>query len=110
MEIDSKPEVMDKLDRRMIQLQDRARGGEEGEGRGLAKAPGADRGRDRQAAARVSPTWKNLEGREGQAQGSAQVKEEIDKLKLQIEELQRKGDFNKVAELQYGKLPQLERS
>ena len=33
----------------------------------------------------------------------------IDKLKLQIEELTRKGDFNKVAELQYGKLPELEK-
>ena len=39
MEIDSKPEAMDRLDRRLIQLQDRARGGEEGEGRGLAEAP-----------------------------------------------------------------------
>jgi ATP-dependent Clp protease ATP-binding subunit ClpB len=37
------------------------------------------------------------------------VREEIDKLKLQIDELTRKGDFNKVAELQYGKLPALEK-
>jgi ATP-dependent Clp protease ATP-binding subunit ClpB len=43
------------------------------------------------------------------AQGSAQVKEEIDKIKFQIEELKRKGDFNKVAELQYGKLPELDK-
>ncbi|HET6827231.1 MAG TPA: AAA family ATPase, partial [Ramlibacter sp.] len=43
------------------------------------------------------------------AQGSAQIKEEIDKLRHQIEELTRKGDFNKVAELQYGKLPTLEK-
>jgi ATP-dependent Clp protease ATP-binding subunit ClpB len=35
--------------------------------------------------------------------------EEIDKLRFQIEELTRKGDFNKVAELQYGKLPELEK-
>ena len=39
MEIDSKPEAMDRLDRRLIQLQDRARGGEEGEGRGVEEAP-----------------------------------------------------------------------
>jgi ATP-dependent Clp protease ATP-binding subunit ClpB len=43
------------------------------------------------------------------AQGSANVKEEIEQIKFQIEELKRKGDFNKVAELQYGKLPELEK-
>ena len=43
------------------------------------------------------------------AQGSAQMLEEIDRTRFQIEELKRKGDYNKVAELQYGKLPELER-
>jgi ATP-dependent Clp protease ATP-binding subunit ClpB len=43
------------------------------------------------------------------AHGGAQIKEEIDRLRHQIEELTRKGDFNKVAELQYGKLPELEK-
>jgi ATP-dependent Clp protease ATP-binding subunit ClpB len=38
------------------------------------------------------------------------VREEIDQLRQQIEELTRKGDFNKVAELQYGKLPALEKT
>ena len=44
------------------------------------------------------------------AQGSAHLKEEIDKMRFQIEELKRKGDFNTVAELQYGKLPDLEKT
>jgi ATP-dependent Clp protease ATP-binding subunit ClpB len=43
------------------------------------------------------------------AHGGAQIKEEIDRMRHQIEELTRKGDFNKVAELQYGKLPELEK-
>ncbi|HEY8977029.1 MAG TPA: AAA family ATPase, partial [Burkholderiaceae bacterium] len=43
------------------------------------------------------------------AQGSAHLKEEIDKLRFEIENLKRKGDFNKVAELQYGRLPELEK-
>jgi len=43
------------------------------------------------------------------AQGSAQLREEKDRLLLQIEELKRKGDFNKVAELQYGRLPELDK-
>ena len=38
------------------------------------------------------------------------MKEEIDRIRFQIEELKRKGDFNKVAELQYGKLPELEKT
>jgi ATP-dependent Clp protease ATP-binding subunit ClpA len=43
------------------------------------------------------------------AQGSALLKEEIDKMRFRVEELKRKGDFNAVAELQYGKLPDLEK-
>ncbi|MGD9835307.1 MAG: AAA family ATPase, partial [Piscinibacter sp.] len=43
------------------------------------------------------------------AQGSAHIKEEIDKMRFQIEEWKRKGNFDKVAELQYGKLPELEK-
>jgi len=45
-----------------------------------------------------------------QAQGGQQVREQIDALRQQIEELTRKGDFNKVAELQYGQLPALEKT
>ena len=51
IEIDSKPEVMDKLDRRMIQLQDRTRGDEKRARRGLAAPPGPDRRRARQKRA-----------------------------------------------------------
>src|SRR5207245_5089391 len=43
------------------------------------------------------------------AQGSAHLKEEIDKIRFQIEELKRKGNFDKVAKLQYGKLPEIEK-
>ena len=50
--------------------------------------------------------WKS---EKAQAQGGAMVKEEIERCKIQIEEFKRKGDFNKVAELQYGKLPELEK-
>jgi ATP-dependent Clp protease ATP-binding subunit ClpB len=37
------------------------------------------------------------------------MRKEVDQIRIQIEELKRKGDFNKVAELQYGKLPELEK-
>ena len=41
-------------------------------------------------------------------QGVQHIKEEIDKLRSQMAELQRKGQYDKLAEIQYGKLPQLE--
>ena len=54
----------------------------------------------------MNEVWK---AEKAAAQGSAHIKEEIDKTRFQIEELKRKGEFNQVAELQYGKLPQLEK-
>jgi len=50
--------------------------------------------------------WKS---EKAQAQGGAIVKEEIERCKIQMEEYKRQGNFNKVAELQYGKLPELEK-
>jgi len=49
--------------------------------------------------------WK---AEKAQVQGSAHIKEEIDRVRAEIVQLQRQGKFDKVAELQYGKLPQLE--
>ena len=43
------------------------------------------------------------------AQGSEQIRKQIDQIRFQIDEFTRKGDFNKVAELQYGQLPALEK-
>ncbi len=78
--------------------------------RGLAKAPGADRGRARTSWSANTPTWKKSgRAEKASAQGSAQMrKEEIDMPRRRSTELQRKGDLDKVAELQYGKLPELE--
>jgi ATP-dependent Clp protease ATP-binding subunit ClpB len=49
--------------------------------------------------------WK---AEKAQVQGSQHIKEEIEKLRHQMAELQRKGQYDKLAELQYGRLPQLE--
>jgi ATP-dependent Clp protease ATP-binding subunit ClpB len=53
----------------------------------------------------LDEVWK---AEKAQVQGAAHIKEEIDKVKLQMEEARRKGDWQKMSELQYGKLPQLE--
>ena len=109
IEIDSKPEVMDKLDRRLIQLQIEREAvkkeKDEASQKRLALIEDEIAKLQRELAD-LEEVWKS---EKAQAQGSQQVREEIEKLKLQIEELTRKGDFNKVAELQYGKLPELEK-
>jgi ATP-dependent Clp protease ATP-binding subunit ClpB len=108
IEMDSKPEVMDKLDRRMIQLQIEReavrREKDEASQKRLALIED-EIGKLQKEISDLDEIWK---AEKAQAQGSAHIKEEIDKLKFQIEELTRKGDYNAVAELQYGKLPALE--
>ncbi|MGL4436874.1 MAG: ATP-dependent chaperone ClpB, partial [Giesbergeria sp.] len=109
IEIDSKPEVMDKLDRRLIQLKiEREAMKKETDEASQKRLQLIEEeiGKLEKESADLEELWK---AEKAQAQGSAQVREEIERIKLQIEELKRKGDFNKVAELQYGKLPELDK-
>ncbi|MCV2217954.1 ATP-dependent chaperone ClpB [Thauera sp. Sel9] len=108
MEIDSKPEVMDKLDRRMIQLK--------------IEREAVKKEKDEASQKRLQLIEEELEklqreyndleeiwkAEKAKVAGSAHIKEEIDTLRAQMAEFQRKGQLDKVAELQYGKLPQLE--
>ncbi len=109
IEIDSKPEVMDKLDRRLIQLQIEReavrREKDEASQKRFALIEEEITKLQREAAD-LDEIWKS---EKAAAQGSAQIKEEIDRIRFQIEDWKRKGDFNKVAELQYGRLPELEK-
>src|SRR5512135_1838133 len=108
MEIDSKPEVMDKLDRRIIQLKIEReavkRETDEASKKRLALLEGEIDKLGREYAD-LEEIWK---AEKAQVQGSAHIKEEIDKLRGEMVELQRQGKLDKVAEIQYGKLPQLE--
>ena len=109
IEIDSKPEVMDKLDRRLIQLKiEREAVRKEKDEASIKRMELLE-----EEIIKVGKEYSDLEdiwkSEKASAQGGAQVKEEIDRIRFQIEELTRKGDFNKVAELQYGKLPELEK-
>ncbi len=109
IEIDSKPEVMDKLDRRMIQLKIEReavkREKDEASQKRLALIEENLRKLEKEYAD-LEEVWK---AEKANAQGGEQLRKEIDQIKFQIEESTRKGDFNKVAELQYGKLPQLQK-
>ncbi|MCG2592557.1 ATP-dependent chaperone ClpB [Ramlibacter sp. XY19] len=109
IEIDSKPEAIDRLDRRMIQLQIEREAVKKEKDEASQKRLGLieeEITRLQKESSDLEEIWKS---EKAQAQGSAHVKEEIDKLRREIEESTRKGDFNKVAELQYGRLPALEK-
>ncbi|PKO57094.1 MAG: ATP-dependent chaperone ClpB [Betaproteobacteria bacterium HGW-Betaproteobacteria-21] len=108
MELDSKPEVMDKLDRRMIQLKIE---------REAIKKEKDEASQKRlqlieDELTKLQREYNDLEevwkAEKSRAAGSAHIKEEIDQMRAQMAEFQRKGQLDKVAELQYGKLPQLE--
>jgi ATP-dependent Clp protease ATP-binding subunit ClpB len=108
MEIDSKPEEMDRLDRRLIQLKIE---------REAVRKEKDEASKKRLALiedeiARLQKEYSDLEeiwkAEKAQVQGGAQIKEEIDRIKAEMAKLQREGKLEKVAELQYGKLPQLE--
>jgi ATP-dependent Clp protease ATP-binding subunit ClpB len=108
MEIDSKPEVMDKLDRRLIQLKIEREAvkkeKDEGSRKRLSLIEDEIRRLEKEYAD-LDDLWK---AEKAKVQGSQHIKEEIEKIKAQMTDLQRKGQFDKLAELQYGKLPQLE--
>ena len=109
IEIDSKPEVMDKLDRRLIQLKIEREAVRKEKDEASQKRLGLIEEEINKLQREVEDLAEVWKAEKAAALGSAQYKEDIDKLKFQIEELKRKGDFNAVAELQYGKLPELER-
>jgi ATP-dependent Clp protease ATP-binding subunit ClpB len=108
MEIDSKPEVMDKLERRIIQLKIE---------QAAVKKEKDDASKKRldlivDEIDKLSREYADfddiLKAEKAQLQGGQIAKEAIDKLKAEMAEFQRQGAFDKVAEIQYGKLPALE--
>src|SRR3982750_4875860 len=109
IEIDSKPEAMDKLDRRLIQLKIEREAVKKEKDEASQRRLGLieeELERLQREYADLEEIWK---AEKASVQGSAHLKEEIDQIKSQIEEFKRKGDFNRVAELQYGKLPDLQK-
>ena len=108
MEIDSKPEVMDRLDRRVIQLKiEREAVIKEKDEASQKRLTLIE-----EELAKLQREYNDLEeiwkSEKSRAAGSAHIKEEIDHMRAQMADFQRKGQLDKVAELQYGKLPQLE--
>ena len=108
IEIDSRPEVMDKLDRRTIQLKIE---------REAIKKEKDESSKKRlvlieEEIVKLEREYADLEeiwkAEKASVQGSTLIKEEIEQVRLQMEDARRKGDWQAMSELQYGKLPELE--
>ena len=108
MEIDSKPESMDRLDRRLIQLKierEAVKKEKDEASRKRLSLIEDEIAKLEREYADLDELWK---AEKAQVQGSQAIKEEIDKLRLQMDEAKRKGDWQRMSEIQYGRLPQLE--
>jgi ATP-dependent Clp protease ATP-binding subunit ClpB len=109
MEIDSKPEELDRLERRLIQLKIQ---------REMLKKEKDEASRQRLADLEadidtlerefsdLDEIWKS---EKAALQGTTKIKEQIEQAKLELEAAQRRQDFGRMSELQYGQLPQLEK-
>lgn len=109
MEIDSKPESLDKLERRLIQFKIE---------REALKKESDDASRKRledlehnindleKQYADLAEVWKS---EKAQMQGATNIKEALEKAKLELEAARRSGDLSKMSELQYGRIPELEK-
>ncbi|MES2165247.1 MAG: ATP-dependent chaperone ClpB [Pseudomonadota bacterium] len=108
IEIDSKPEVMDKLERRLIQLKI------EKEAVKKEKDEASRRRQDLideeivKLGRELNDYEEILKAEKAVVQGSTHIKEEIDRIKLQMEQATRESNWQRVSELQYGRLPELE--
>ncbi|PHN66135.1 ATP-dependent chaperone ClpB [Pseudomonas sp. ICMP 8385] len=110
MEIDSKPEVLDRLERRLIQLKVESQ---------ALKKEDDDAAKKRleklqEEILRLEREYSDLEeiwtSEKAEVQGSAQIQQKIEQSRQELEAARRKGDLNRMAELQYGVIPDLERS
>jgi ATP-dependent Clp protease ATP-binding subunit ClpB len=100
---------MDKLERRIIQLkieQEALKKEEDEASKKRLAALNENLASLEREYADLEEIWKS---EKASLQGAAQIKEEIEKVKLEMEAARRKGDLTRVAELQYGKLPELDK-
>jgi ATP-dependent Clp protease ATP-binding subunit ClpB len=109
MEIDSKPEVMDKLNRRLIQLKMEREAlkkeTDEASKKRLTTLEGEIQKLEREYAD-LEEIWK---AEKAQVTGAAHIKEALDRARLEFETARRAGDLARMSELQYGRLPELEK-
>ncbi len=109
MEIDSKPEALDRLERRIIQLKIEQEAlkkeGDEASKRRLATLQETLSALEKEYAD-LEEIWK---AEKASLQGATQIKEELERARLDLEQARRASDLARMAELQYGRIPALEK-
>ncbi|HEV2110977.1 MAG TPA: ATP-dependent chaperone ClpB [Gammaproteobacteria bacterium] len=109
MELDSKPEQMDKLDRRLIQLKIEREAlkkeKDEASKRRLASIDQDIKKLEREYSD-LEEVWK---AEKAAVQGATQIKEALEKAKAELETARRAGDLSRMSEIQYGRIPELEK-
>jgi ATP-dependent Clp protease ATP-binding subunit ClpB len=109
MEIDSKPEVLDRLERRLIQLKIEREAlkkeTDEASRKRLRTLDETLEGLSREHVD-MEEVWKS---EKAALQGAAQIREEMERARLELDGARRSGDLGKMAELQYGRMPELEK-
>ncbi len=110
IEIDSKPEVMDKLERRLIQLKIEREAVKKEKDEASQKRLALIEEEIGKLEREYADYEEILKSEKAGVEGSKHIKEEIDKVRQQMEEAKRKGDYQKMSELMYGRLPELEKS
>ncbi len=109
MEIDSKPEEIDRLDRRLIQLkieQVALKKENDSASKERLKHLEEEISKLEKESADLEEIWK---AEKAQVQDSSKIKESLEQAKQALEDARRKGDLGKMSELQYGKIPELEK-
>ncbi|MFA5628109.1 MAG: ATP-dependent chaperone ClpB [Thiohalomonadaceae bacterium] len=110
MEIDSKPESMDRLDRRLIQLKierEALKKEDDEASRKRLAVLEEDITRQEKEYADLEEIWKS---EKLAVQGAQHIKEELDRARMELETARRAGDLARMSELQYGRIPDLEKS
>jgi ATP-dependent Clp protease ATP-binding subunit ClpB len=109
MEIDSKPEALDRLERRIIQLKIEhealKKEKDEASRKRLSTLEETLRALEREYAD-LEEVWK---AEKAAVQGTAHIREELDRARLELDAARRAGNLGRMAELQYGKIPELEK-
>ncbi len=108
MEIDSMPESMDKLDRRLIQLKIEREALKKESDEASKKRLGTleeEINRLEKEYADLDEVWKS---EKAAVHGTQHIKEEIDRARMELETARRAGDLTRMSELQYGRIPELE--
>jgi len=109
MEIDSKPEVMDRLERRLIQLKiEREALSKESDEASVKRLGNLQQEIDslEREYSDLEEIWK---AEKAAVQGSSHVKEELERARKELDTAQRAGDLARAGELQYGRIPELEK-